>query len=72
MTRDDRLGPDAVPFSLFLQQLFSARRKTIRKGLTQFGYAADDALAKLSIDPQHRVEVVPPGVLLALFRATRL
>lgn len=73
LVRDDRLGGDssAAPFSTFVHQLFSARRKTLRKALAQSGCSqrqADEALEKLSIDARARPEMLSPAELLALFR----
>jgi 16S rRNA (adenine1518-N6/adenine1519-N6)-dimethyltransferase len=70
LTRDDRLGPVARGFSRFVHQLFSFRRKTLRRALAQSGCDNPDAvLASQQIDPQLRPEVLTPEQLLALFRA---
>jgi 16S rRNA (adenine1518-N6/adenine1519-N6)-dimethyltransferase len=72
ITRHDRLGPDrAQAFSPFLTQLFSARRKTLRKAMSNAGYDPDAILPKLGIDPQVRPEVLTPEQFLSLFDATR-
>ena len=72
LTRDDRLGPAARDFSRFVHQLFSFRRKTLRRALAQAGYdGAARVLAAQQIDPQHRPEVLTPEQLLALFRALK-
>lgn len=68
LTRDDRLGGAANEFSRFVHQLFSSRRKTIRKALAQAGYAADDSLSARSIDPRARPETLNPHRLFDLFR----
>jgi 16S rRNA (adenine1518-N6/adenine1519-N6)-dimethyltransferase len=68
--RRDRLGKAAVPFSRFLQQLFSARRKTIRKALSQADYDAEPILTALSVNPQARPETLDPQTLLAVFQRT--
>ena len=70
MTRDDRLGDHAGAFGTFVHQVFSYRRKTLRRSLTQAGYAADAIIAKLSLDPQARPETFTPEVLLAMFLET--
>jgi 16S rRNA (adenine1518-N6/adenine1519-N6)-dimethyltransferase len=71
MIRDDRLGPiRAAPFHTFIQQLFSMRRKTLRKGLSEAGYPAENLLAVQGIDPQARVEQLSPDDLLRLFDAS--
>ncbi|HZZ45014.1 MAG TPA: 16S rRNA (adenine(1518)-N(6)/adenine(1519)-N(6))-dimethyltransferase RsmA [Tepidisphaeraceae bacterium] len=70
IVRRDRLGERAKAFSPFLTQLFSARRKTIRKALANAGYEeAAQVLARLAIDPQARPEVLSPEQILALFDA---
>jgi 16S rRNA A1518/A1519 N6-dimethyltransferase RsmA/KsgA/DIM1 with predicted DNA glycosylase/AP lyase activity len=69
MTREDHLGPQAGPFGQFVQQLFSARRKTLRKSLGQGGYDADAALANANIDPKLRPEDLTPDQFRALFDA---
>src|SRR4051794_26435950 len=66
LTRDDRVGDRAAPFSRFVQKLFSFRRKTLRKALAQAGYQADAALAQTGLDGQVRPEVLEPGQLLRL------
>jgi 16S rRNA A1518/A1519 N6-dimethyltransferase RsmA/KsgA/DIM1 with predicted DNA glycosylase/AP lyase activity len=59
-------------FGRFVAQLFSFRRKTVRKALTQAGYEnVERLLTSLSIDPQHRPEVLAPGQILKLFQMTR-
>jgi 16S rRNA (adenine1518-N6/adenine1519-N6)-dimethyltransferase len=71
MTRDDRLRDHAGRFSDFVRQLFSFRRKTLRRGLTQMSLNADGLLAKLSLDPQARPETVAPEKLYELFDVAR-
>ncbi len=72
MARDDRLGERARDFSRFVHQVFSVRRKTLRKALAQAGYeSGDGALAAEAINPQHRPEVLAPAQLLALFDRLR-
>jgi 16S rRNA (adenine1518-N6/adenine1519-N6)-dimethyltransferase len=65
--RQDRLGGRANSFSRFVHQLFSARRKTLRKALSQAGYAADELITKQGLNPQARPETLSPEILLALF-----
>ena len=72
MTRDDRLGPDARDVSRFVHQLFSFRRKTLRRALAQAGHDNVETLfAAQQIDPKCRPEVLSPQQLLSLFRALR-
>ena len=70
LTRDDRLGASAGPFGTFVHQLFSARRKTLRRALARAGIApaaADAAIARLGLDPQARPETLTPQTLHRLF-----
>ncbi len=69
LRRRDRLGQDSAAFGVFAQKLFSARRKTLRKGLTQMGLDAQKLLAICSIDPQSRPESLSAEATLALYRA---
>ncbi len=68
MVRDDRLGALAAPFGRFVHQLFSSRRKTLRKGLAQMDLDAARLLEMTRIDPQLRPEDVAPEQLLVLFQ----
>jgi 16S rRNA (adenine1518-N6/adenine1519-N6)-dimethyltransferase len=70
MTRDDQLGDQAGPLGKFVQQLFSFRRKTLRKALSNMELDADALLAGQGIDPQWRPERLTPQQCLALFRAS--
>lgn len=71
LRREDRLGASAGTFGRFVQQLFSARRKTLRKALSQAGYPADSLIAGQGLDPQARPETLSPQVLHSLFVAAR-
>lgn len=71
MVRRDRLGGDAAEFNRFVQQLFSARRKTLRKALSQAGYPADRLIAELRLDPQIRPEELSPEQVKQIFESTR-
>ena len=71
MTRQDRLGDDAAPFSAFVHNVFSFRRKTIRKALTQAGFNGEQLVAQLNLDPQARPETLSPEHWHRLFMATR-
>jgi 16S rRNA (adenine1518-N6/adenine1519-N6)-dimethyltransferase len=71
MTRRDRLGPDAAPFSTFLQKIFSARRKMLRKALANATPDADRLLAEAGLDPRARPEEVPPEELWRLYQLSR-
>lgn len=68
MTRENKLGERAEKFSTFVHQIFSFRRKTLKKSLTQSEY--DPAvLNKLKIDPQLRPENLSPSQFLEMFDA---
>jgi 16S rRNA (adenine1518-N6/adenine1519-N6)-dimethyltransferase len=69
LTRQDRLGEKANPFGRFVHQLFSARRKTLRKAMTQAGLDAAKGLEKTGIDGQRRPEELTPEQIHALFLA---
>ncbi|CAN5419352.1 16S rRNA (adenine(1518)-N(6)/adenine(1519)-N(6))-dimethyltransferaseRsmA [soil metagenome] len=66
--RRDRLGPHAVAFSRLLHQLFSARRKTIRKALAQAELPAEKIITALGLDPLARPETLSPQTLWAVFQ----
>jgi 16S rRNA (adenine1518-N6/adenine1519-N6)-dimethyltransferase len=67
MRRADRLGSHASAFGRFVHQLFSARRKTLRKSLAQAGVEGEEALGALKIDGQLRPETLAPEQFLSLF-----
>jgi 16S rRNA (adenine1518-N6/adenine1519-N6)-dimethyltransferase len=68
MTRNDQLGSDAPAVGRFVQQLFAARRKTLRKALAQMGFDGEALLSSMGIDTQLRPERLTPAQCLALFR----
>ena len=68
LTRDDRLGALARPFGRFVHAVFSFRRKTLRRALSQAGYDADALLAVTGFDGQLRPEVFTPEQLLRMFQ----
>jgi len=68
--RRDRLGTQAAAFSRLLQQLFSARRKTIRKALAQAELPAEKIIAAIGLDPMARPETLDPQTLWAVFQQT--
>ncbi len=70
MTRRDQLGNVATDFSRFVQKVFSFRRKTLRKALSEAGH--DPAiLTPLEIDPQLRPENLSPARFRQLFDAAK-
>jgi 16S rRNA (adenine1518-N6/adenine1519-N6)-dimethyltransferase len=71
ITGDDRLGPQARPFSTFVHALFSFRRKTLRKALAKASYDAEQVLGTTAFDAARRPETFNPEELLVMYRATR-
>jgi 16S rRNA (adenine1518-N6/adenine1519-N6)-dimethyltransferase len=71
MERANRLGDAARAnaFSRFAHDVFSARRKTLRKALERAGREADAVLAKVGVDGGVRAEALPPETFLAMFDA---
>jgi 16S rRNA (adenine1518-N6/adenine1519-N6)-dimethyltransferase len=69
MIRRDQLGADAVRFGLFVQKVFSFRRKTLRKALTMAGVDSDLVLNATHSDGQRRPEEFPPEKFLQMFRS---
>jgi len=67
LTREDRLGGRAREFSTFLQRLFSSRRKTLRKSISDSHHNPPQLLAQLAIDANARAENLSPPQLLLLF-----
>jgi 16S rRNA (adenine1518-N6/adenine1519-N6)-dimethyltransferase len=68
MTRDNRLGDRAAEFSKFIHQIFSFRRKTLRKAISLAGHDVK-LLEQCGIDPQLRSENLTPHQFLQLFEA---
>jgi 16S rRNA (adenine1518-N6/adenine1519-N6)-dimethyltransferase len=66
--RRDQLGEKAGEFTRFVQMLFQARRKTLRKALTQADYPADQLIAQLQLNPQARPETLDPATLWRMFQ----
>ena len=66
MRRDDRLGATAPAFGRFVHQVFSARRKTLRKSLAQ-AEIDPGILDRLGIDPQLRPENLSPQQFQQIF-----
>ena len=67
LTRADRLGHLARPFGQFVHTLFSFRRKTLRRALSQAGHDAEAVLAATGFDGQLRPEVFTPEQLLRMY-----
>jgi 16S rRNA (adenine1518-N6/adenine1519-N6)-dimethyltransferase len=67
MTRHDQLGRSAGAFGTFVHKVFSYRRKTLRKALTEAGMDAQRLLTATGLDPTVRPEVLSGQQLLTLF-----
>jgi 16S rRNA (adenine1518-N6/adenine1519-N6)-dimethyltransferase len=72
MTRNDRLGPGANQFGRFVHQVFSFRRKTLRKSLTMSGFDAERVLAQTGLNGQQRPEEFTPEQFLAMYVASAI
>ena len=68
LTRRDQLGSSANNFTRFVHQVFSFRRKTLRKALAMSGVDAENLLTKTGFDGMKRPEEFSPGEFLAMFR----
>ena len=69
LRREDRLGPAAREFGKFVQTLFSFRRKTLRKALSQAGYEAEKVLQAVGADGGRRGEEFSPEEIFRRFEA---
>jgi 16S rRNA (adenine1518-N6/adenine1519-N6)-dimethyltransferase len=69
LRREDRLGARAREFGRFVHKLFSFRRKTLRKALSQGGYKAEKVLEKVGVDGGRRGEEFSPGEIWGMFEA---
>ena len=69
LTRNDRLGARTAEFGRFVHTLFSFRRKTLRRALSQAGHNADAVLAVTGFDGGKRPEVFSPPQILAMYEA---
>jgi 16S rRNA (adenine1518-N6/adenine1519-N6)-dimethyltransferase len=69
LTRCDQLGSSANDFTKFVHQVFSFRRKTLRKSLAMSGVDAERLLASTGLSGQKRPEEFSPAEFLAMFRA---
>jgi 16S rRNA (adenine1518-N6/adenine1519-N6)-dimethyltransferase len=72
MRREDRLGNHAAAFGQFVQKLFSARRKTLRKAMSLAGIENAALLDSLGIDPQLRPEVLSVEQFWGIFHGAGL
>jgi 16S rRNA (adenine1518-N6/adenine1519-N6)-dimethyltransferase len=69
LTRADRLGASANDFSQFVHQVFSFRRKTLRKSLAMSSLDDQAMLAGTGFDGQRRPEEFSPAEFHQLFLA---
>jgi 16S rRNA (adenine1518-N6/adenine1519-N6)-dimethyltransferase len=67
LTRNDRLAARARDFLIFLKKLFSSRRKTLRRSLSDMHDNPPELLARLHLDPNARAENLSPDQLLLLY-----
>jgi len=67
MRREDRLGINARAFGEFMHRVFSYRRKTLRKALSEAGFEAKQVFTDSIFSPNVRVEVLSPPELVKLF-----
>jgi len=71
ITRDDRLHGQAADVGAFVHAVFSYRRKTLRKALSEAGYEADELLTRTGFDGKSRPEEFSPGDFLTMFQSCR-
>jgi 16S rRNA (adenine1518-N6/adenine1519-N6)-dimethyltransferase len=69
LTRADALGSSANDFSKFVHQVFSFRRKTLRKSLAMSSFDDQAMLAATGFDGQRRPEEFSPQEFFKLFQA---
>jgi 16S rRNA (adenine1518-N6/adenine1519-N6)-dimethyltransferase len=69
MRRENRLGHDAAEFGKFVHAIFSYRRKTLRRALSEAGCDAEEALASSGFDGRRRPEEFSPAEFLRLYQA---
>jgi len=67
LSRQDQLGERSAEFSRFVHSVFSYRRKTLRKAMSEAGISTGDAIEKLGLAPTMRPEEVTPEQWLKLF-----
>jgi len=68
LTRRDRLGIVANDFSRFVHQIFSFRRKTLRKSLSMSNYNDELLLQKSGLNGQQRPEEFTPEEFWKMFQ----
>jgi 16S rRNA (adenine1518-N6/adenine1519-N6)-dimethyltransferase len=70
LIRRDRLGSSANAFSRFVHQVFSFRRKTLKKSLNMSGFDGEALLSKTGLNGQQRPEEFTPEQFLQMFQAS--
>ena len=71
MRRHNRLGKEAADFGRVVHAVFSYRRKTLRKALSEAGCNAEVVLGESGFDGRRRPEEFSPGEFLLLYQAAR-
>ncbi len=71
LIRRDQLGASANAFTAFVHQVFSFRRKTLRKALAMSGIDAEALLAATGFSGQKRPEEFSPAEFLTMFHEIR-
>jgi 16S rRNA A1518/A1519 N6-dimethyltransferase RsmA/KsgA/DIM1 with predicted DNA glycosylase/AP lyase activity len=71
LTRRDRLGEDARDFGVFVQKIFSSRRKTMRNALGKVCDDADQLLAATGISPTARPQEIDAMAIWKLFQKAK-
>ncbi len=69
--RHDQLGKDAAGFGKLIHAVFSYRRKTLRKALTEAGENAEVILETTGFDGRRRPEELSPADFLLLCQAAQ-
>lgn len=67
LTRQDQLAGCAPAFGRFVRQIFSSRRKTIKKAMMLAGVTDETILESAAINPRARPEELSPQDFLRLF-----
>ncbi len=68
LNRRDRLGPNANVFGRFVHQVFSFRRKTLRKSLSMSDFNTELILEKTGLNGQQRPEEFTPENFWRMFQ----
>jgi 16S rRNA (adenine1518-N6/adenine1519-N6)-dimethyltransferase len=71
LRRADRLGEHAAGFGKFLHAVFSYRRKTLKKAISEAGFEPDQILGRSGLDGKRRAEEFAPADFMTLFLASQ-